>query len=485
MSSGSKARAPSDRHDPTGGGSAGSTKEAGQCPRREAAEQDSALDEGYTAAPEAEPTVATKLAELAARARRERTLTNVIQFVDEELLRLAFRSLRKQAAPGVDGQSYEEYATNVDQNLKDLYARLTSGRYRAPNIRRAYIPKGNGKRRPIGISTVEDRTVQKAVAWVLSAVFDQDFLDCSHGFRPNRSPHTALRRLREGMWQHQVRYVVESDLQSYFDTVNHEWLRKFVRHRVNDGGLIRLLDQWLKAGVMENGVVTHLDEGVPQGGPVSPVLSNVYLHYVLDLWFERRFKKPCRSFAELTRFADDYVATFQNQTDAERFRREMEERLTAFGLRVAPEKTAVLHFDGSLLQRGGKRVDKPATFTFLGFVHYRTKTRRGRVTLARKPSIKARERFVLKVKGWVKAHRHDPVRQQQAALTRKLNGHYQYYGLHYCTNALSSVRYRIQKLWLWALQHRSQKAKRQCDWATLHAKPWFRLPSPRVTQPWV
>jgi group II intron reverse transcriptase/maturase len=485
MSSGSKAREPSDRHDPKGGGSAGSTKEAGQCPRRKAAEQGSALDEGYTAAPEADPTVATKLAELAARARKERTLTNVVQFVDEELLRLAFRSLRKQAVPGVDGQSYEEYAASLDQNLKDLYARLKSGRYRAPHIRRAYIPKGNGKRRPIGISTVEDRTVQKAVAWVLSAVFDQDFLDCSHGFRPNRSPHTALCRLREGMWQHQVRYVVESDLQSYFDTVNHEWLRKFVRHRVNDGGLIRLLDQWLKAGVMENGVVTHLDEGVPQGGPVSPVLSNVYLHYVLDLWFERRLKKTCRGFAELTRFADDYVATFQNQADAERFRREMEERLTAFGLRVAPEKTAVLHFDGSLLQRSGKQVVKPATFTFLGFVHYRTKTRRGRVTVARKPSIKARERFVRKVKVWVKAHRHDPVRKQQAELTRKLNGHYQYYGLHHCTRALSSVRYRVQKHWLWALQHRSQKAKRQCDWATLHAQPWFRLPSPRVIQAWV
>src|SRR6266571_2412286 len=327
MSSGSKARAPSDRHDPKGGGSAGSTKEAGQCPRREAAEQDSALDEGYTAAPEAEPTVATKLAELAARARRERTLTNVVQFVDDELLRLAFRSLRKQAAPGVDGQSYEEYATNVDQNLKDLYARLTSGRYRAPNIRRAYIPKDNGKRRPIGISTVEDRTVQKAVAWVLNAVFDQDFLDCSHGFRPNRSPHTALCRLREGMRQHTVRYVVESDLQSYFDTVNHEWLRKFVRHRVNDGGLIRLLDQWLKAGVMENGVVTHLDEGVPQGGPVSPVLSNVYLHYVLDLWFERRFHSSSPRLSPLPRCAAVYVPPFHNLAAADPSGRIMHDRL--------------------------------------------------------------------------------------------------------------------------------------------------------------
>src|SRR6266849_4925970 len=381
MSSGSKARMPSDRHGPKGGGSACSTEEAGQCPWREAAEQDSALDEGYTAAPEAELTVATKLAELAARARRERTLTNVIQFVDEELLRLAFRSLRKQAAAGVDGRSYEDYAANLDQNLKDVHARLTTGRYKAPVIRRVYIPKGNGKRRPIGISTVEDRTVQKAVAWVLNAVFDQDFLDCSHGFRPNRSPHTALCRLREGMWQHPVRYVVETDLASYFDTVGHAWFRTFVRHRANDGGLIRLLDQWLKAGVMENGVVTHLDEGVPQGGPVSPVLSNVYLHYVLDLWFERRFKKTCRGYAELTRFADDFVAVFKYHADAVRFRQEMEERLAAFGLHVAPEKTALLRFDGNLLRGEGRPTIKLATFAFLGFTHYLSKARSGPVNI--------------------------------------------------------------------------------------------------------
>src|SRR5712671_2149942 len=309
MSSGSKARAPSDRHDPKGGGSAGSTKEAGQCPRREAAEQDSALDEGYTAAPEAELTVATKLVELAARARRERTLTNVIQFVDEELLHLAFRSLRKQAAPGVDGQSYEDYAAKLDQNLKDVYARLKSGRYQAPVIRRVYIPKPNGKLRPLGITTTEDRVVQKAIAWVISAVFEQDFLDCSYGFRPNRCAHGALHRLHEGMMQHWARYVVEVDVVNYFGAVNWAWLRKFVRHRINDGGLIRLLNKWLKAGVMENGVVTLSAEGVPQGGPVSPVLSNIYLHYVLDLWFERRFQKPCRGYAELTRFADDCVAT--------------------------------------------------------------------------------------------------------------------------------------------------------------------------------
>ncbi|MBV9578281.1 MAG: hypothetical protein JO057_06810, partial [Chloroflexi bacterium] len=343
MSSGSEARLPSDRHGSKVGRSARSTEEAGQCPPRKGAEQDSLLDEGYTAAPEADTTVSTKLAGLAARARKEARLTNVVQFVDEELLRLAFRSLRKQAAPGVDGHSYADYAVNLDQKLRDLHARLKSGRYQAPVIRRVYVPKANGKLRPIGISTIEDRLVQKAVTWVLSAVFEQDFLECSHGFRPKRSPHTALHRMREDMRLHGVRYVVEADLASYFDSVNWNWLRKFVRHRVNDGGLIRLLNKWLKAGVMENGVVTHMNEGVPQGGPVSPVLSNIYLHYVLDLWFERRFRKTCRSYAELTRFADDFVAVFREREDAERFRQEMDERLSAFGLRVVPEKTALLH----------------------------------------------------------------------------------------------------------------------------------------------
>ena len=243
-----------------------------------------------------------KLAELAARARKEGRLTNVVQYVDEELLRLAFQSLRKQAAPGVDGQSYDAYAAGLDENLWDLYRRLKSRRYRAPAIRRVYIPKANGKLRPLGITTIEDRVVQKAVAWVLSAVFEQDFLECSQGFRPRRSAHMALRRLRDGMLQHWVKYVVEVDVVGYFDHVNHDWLRKFLRHRVNDGGLLRLIDKWLNVGVMENGVVTLNEDGVPQGGPVSPVLANVYLHYVLDLWFERRFKKSCRRWAELTRY---------------------------------------------------------------------------------------------------------------------------------------------------------------------------------------
>jgi RNA-directed DNA polymerase len=476
---------PSERDAAMGGGSARSTEEAGQCPRRKGAEQGSLPGQGYTAAPEAGRTVSTKLAGLAARARKEARLTNVIQFVDEELLLLAFRSLRKGAAPGVDGQSYEAYAANLDTNLRDLYARLRSGRYQAPVIRRAYIPKANGGQRPLGITTVEDRVVQKAVAWVLSAVYEGDFLECSHGFRPRRSAHTALHRLREGMMQHWVKYVVEVDVVGYFDHVNHDWLRKMVRHRVNDGGLLRLIGKWLRAGVMEQGVVTRAQDGTPQGGPVSPVLANIYLHYVLDQWFERRFKKGCRKWAELTRYADDFVAVFQDRDDAEGFRRQVEERLGAFGLTVAPEKTAVLHFDGNLLKGAGRPAEKPATFTFLGFTHYLTKTRRGNVNIGRKPSRKARERFLRREADWLKANKHLPVWVQHAHLRRALSGYYQYFGLRLCVSLLSGVCRRIQKLWWQALRRRSQKARRNCAWEALTAKPWFQLPQPRLVHAWV
>jgi group II intron reverse transcriptase/maturase len=406
-------------------------------------------------------------------------------FVDEELLRQAFASLRKQAAPGVDGQRYEDYAAQRDGNLRELYDRLKSGRYRAPAVRRVYIAKANGGRRPLGITTVEDRVVQKAVAWVLGAVYEQDFLDCSHGFRPGRSAHTALHRLREGMMQHPVRAVVEVDLVGYFDHVNHAWLRRFVRHRVNDGGLLRLLGKWLAAGVMEQGVVRRSEDGVPQGGPVSPVLANIYLHYVLDQWFERRFRRHCRGFAELTRYADDFVAVFEDQGEATRFRREVEERLGRFGLQVAPAKTVVRRFERTPGGGNGRQRERAESFTFLGFSHFVAKTRQGGWHVGRTPSRRSRERFLHHVAGWVLANRHRPVREQQAYLRRALDGYYHYFGLRLCVGRLAGVRERVRWLWQRALQRRSQRARRHTDWATLNAAPWFQLPRPRVTQGWV
>jgi RNA-directed DNA polymerase len=274
-------------------------------------------------------------------------------------------------------------------------------------------------------------------------------------------------------------------LTNYFGTVNWAWLRKFVRHRVNDGGLICLLNKWLKAGVMDNGVVILSENGVPQGGPVSPVLSNIYLHYVLDLWFERRFKKTCRGYAELTRFADDFVAVFWNYEEATRFRHEMDERLAAFGLRVAPEKTALLNFDASLLQGAGRPTEKPAAFTFLGFTHFRAKTRKGTVHVGRTPGIKTRERFVAKIAEWLRTNRHQSVWEHQAHLTKALNGFFQYFGLRLCLGSLGGVRQRVRKLWWRTLRRRSQRGDRTTQWASLEAKAWFQLPRPRLTKTWV
>jgi len=485
MSSGRKGGSPSNCDASLGGGSARSTEEAGQCPPREGAEQNSLPGGRHTAPPEGDVTVSTKLAGLVARARKEDRLTNVMGFVDQDLLRLAFQSLRKEAAAGIDGQTWADYATNLDENLQELHRRLRTGQYRAPPVRRVYIPKASGGQRPLGITTMEDRVIQKAVAWVLGAVHEQDFCESSHGFRPGRSPHTALHRLREGMRQHRVRYVVEVDIVGCFDHVNRGWLQKFVQHRVNDGGLLRLLGKWLKAGVMEHGVVVRDEEGVPQGGPVSPILTNLYLHYVVDLWFERRLKPGCRGYAELTRYADDFVAVFEDREDAERFRREVEDRLGSFGLRVAPDKTGVVSFEGSALQGGGRPATKPGTFTFLGFVHYRRKTRRGTITVGRTPSKRTRERFLRRIALWLTANRHQRGWEQQGYLTRALLGYYQYFGLRLCGRHLSTVRYRVQRLWYHALRRRSQKAQRRCDWERLNTKPWFRLPAPRLTNTWV
>jgi len=236
---------------------------------------------------------------------------------------------------------------------------------------------------------------------------------------------------------------------------------------------------------MENGVVTRAEDGTPQGGPASPVLANVYLHYVLDLWFERRFKRTCQGWTELTRYADDFVAAFQDREDAQRFRREVEERLAAFGLQVAPEKTAVLRFDGTLLNARGRPAVRPASFTFLGFIHFLTKTREGKLNIVRTPSIKARERFIHSVAAWLKVNRHEPVRVQQAHLILALNGYYQYFGLRLCQPALNAVHRRVRRTWQRTLRRRSQRARRTCDWATLDGKSWFQLPKPRLTHVWV
>lgn len=439
----------------------------------------SASDQRHTPPPEGAARVSQKLAGLVARARKEAQLTNVIGFVDVELLRLAFHALRRDAAAGVDGQSWQAYQEQAETAIPALDARLRSGQYRAPPVRRAWIPKGDGKCRPLGIPTLEDRIVQKAVSWVLSAVYEQDFLACSYGYRPGRNAHTALAALHARLERGGARAVVEVDIKGYFDHVNHAWLRQFLRHRVNDGGLLRLVGKWLNAGVMEAGVVSRDEQGVPQGGPISPVLANIYLHYVLDLWFERRYRPTCQGEAELVRYADDLVAAFSRPEDAERFRQEVEERLGQFGLMLAPEKTAVVPFDRD---QAGPGSPAAGTFCFLGFTHYVGRTRSGRRKVGRTPSRRSRERFLCRVSGWLRAHRHAPVREQQRHLASVVRGYDQYFGLRDCYQGLSTVRYRLQRRWWQELRKRSQRAHRRTDWDTIRSQPWFQLPPPRMVR---
>lgn len=419
-----------------------------------------------------------KLAGLVARARKEARLTTVIGFVDEELLRLAFQSLRRDAAAGVDGQSWQAYQEQAAEAIPALHARLRSGQYQAPPVRQVRIPKADGGSRRLGITTLEDRIVQKAVAWVLSAVYECDFLDCSYGYRPRKSAHDALAALHTGLERRGARVVVEVDIHGYFDHVNRDWLRQFLRHRVNDGGLLRLIGKWLNAGVLEAGVMIQTEDGVPQGGPASPILANIYLHYVLDLWFERRVVPRCRGYAQLVRYADDLVAIFARPEDAVRFRQDVEERLAQFGLAIAPEKTAIVPFDQ---ERKGPAGPGAGTFTFLGFTHYVGTSRTGQRKVGRVPSRKARERFVRGIGLWLKCHRHEPVRDHQRYLTAALRGYYQYFGLRGCYRGLQAVRYRVQYRWWRALQRRSQRAKRNTDWETIRLQPWFQLPPPRLT----
>ncbi len=290
--------------------------------------------------------MSTKLKQIAAKAKLDKRcqFTSLAHILTTDFLKESWRGMNKQGVAGVDNQTMEEYATNLDENLTKLVERLRSQQYRAPCVRRVEIPKVNGKLRPLGIPTVEDRLLQRSVARILNAVFESDFLECSYGFRPGRSPHDALRALRSAVIAGKTRRIFEADIRSYFDCINHQWMMKFVRHRIKDPRILHLIGKWLKAGVMANGLVLTRTQGCPQGGPISPLLANIYLHYVLDLWFEKRMKKQIYGQAHLIRFADDFVICFQHIKEPRKFERELRKRFAKFNLEFAPEKTRALIF---------------------------------------------------------------------------------------------------------------------------------------------
>ena len=427
----------------------------------------------------------TKLSKVAEKARADQRVrfTSLAHLLTPAFLRETWGLVNKRGAHGADGETVKEFEDGLETRLEDLYRRLKTGRYRAPAVRRVHIPKGQGKTRPLGIPTVEDRLVQAAVARILSAVFEPVFSDGSFGYRPGRSAHDALRRLRSHLIGGKVMHVYEADIRSYFDRVHHGWLRQMLAQRIADPAITRLINKWLRAGVMENGVTVRCEEGVPQGGPVSPILANVYLHYALDLWFERRFKRSCRGQAYLVRFADDFVVAFQYGSDADRFGRELKGRMEKFELQLAPEKTRRLLFGRFARERLAAQGKRPEAFKFLGFEHVCGVDRQGRFAVVRLPSQKSCRKFLDRVCEWLRAHMHWNVRDQQTRLSQMLCGFYQYFALPHCGPKLCAIHAAVLRQWRRTLLRRSQRSK--THWSYLRKQPWFSLPTPVSLHPTV
>jgi group II intron reverse transcriptase/maturase len=396
--------------------------------------------------------------------------------LNEENLRDCFYELRKSAAPGVDGVTFEEYERCLDTNLADLVGRLVVKRYRAKLVRRKYIPKSNGKLRPLGIPALEDKLLQMAVARVLEAIYEQDFLDCSWGYRPKRGPREASRVLAERLFRGRIGWVVEADIRGFFDSISHPWMERMLKERIADRAFLRLIAKWLKAGVLEeDGKVVHPATGTPQGGIVSPILANIYLHYVLDLWFEHRVRKGAAGDVFMMRFADDFVCAFQYAADAMRFEKELRERLSKFGLSVADEKTRTLRFSRHKLEPN-------EAFEFLGFEFRWIKRRAGMAGVQRRTSPKRLRASVRAFTQWIRESRCARLSTTMATLRSKLNGYWNYYGVRGNMKMLFRFSRQCRELLFKWLNRRSQK--RSCTWAELEAMlNKFHIPDPRIVEP--
>lgn len=424
---------------------------------------------GKTAGTPSPTTVSTKLQRIAELAREDwrRVLTTLAHHIDVEFLKEAYRRTRKDGATGIDGQTAEEYEQNLEENLQSLLDRFQSGTYKAPPVRRVHIPKPGrpGQTRPIGIPTFEDKVLQRAVHMVLEAIYEQNFLGCSYGFRPRRSAHQALDALWKGLMDMGGGVILEVDIKSYFDTISHQHLRAFLDRRVRDGVLRRTVNKWLKAGVMEDGVVQHSEVGSPQGGVVSPLLSNVYLHYVMDMWFEIVVKPRLESPAFMIRFADDVVLAFASPSDARRVMNVLPKRFAKFGLELHPDKTRLVEFGKPGGQLGGRKTGcaESVSFSFLGFTHYWGQSRRGRPVVKRKTESGRLSRALGAINDWCRKHRHEAVEWQHQQLCRKLQGHYAYYGIIGNSRALGNFRHNVARAWRKWLNRRSHRARMHWD----------------------
>jgi group II intron reverse transcriptase/maturase len=398
---------------------------------------------------------------------------------DIERLREAYRAIKHDASAGVDGQTWQEYGQELESNLKDLSERLAQGRYRARPVKRVYIPKADGRQRPIGMPVLEDKIVQRATVQVLNAVYETDFLGFSYGFRPGRSAHMALDALAVGIRARKVSFVLDADIRGFFDTLDHEWLMKFIEHRIADKRVLRHIRKWLNAGVLEDGRHIEQEEGTPQGGSISPLLANIYLHYVLDLWAVQWRKKRARGEVILVRYADDFVVGFQYQSDAQRFLEELRERFRKFNLELHPDKTRILEFGRFAAATRQKRGQgKPQTFNFLGFTHSCSRTRRGTfVVLRRTMAVRMRAKL-RKIKQELRKRLHEPVHEVGQWLRAVLSGHYRYFGVPRNIESLQRFRMVVWRLWWCTLCRRSQTGRVNLARYIPLAARW--LPLPRV-----
>jgi RNA-directed DNA polymerase len=430
-------------------------------------------------------TMSTELSRLIELAKADKTtrFLSIAHLLTPAALLAAFQRLRKDASAGVDEVTYREYEQDVWRNIPTLHHRLVSRQYRAQPLRRVYIPKENGKERPISIPTLDDKIVQKATVTVLNAIYEQDFLSCSYGFRPNLSAHNALDAIGRTICRGPIAYVLEADIQGYFDAIVRSQLMAFVERRIGDGSILRLIQKWIHVGVIEDGRLLVTETGTGQGQVISPLLANIYLHYVLDEWFEHEVKPHLRGLAAEIRYADDFILCFQYREDAERVHRVLVKRFAKYGLTLHPEKTRLLAFGRSALPR---RPDdpKPATFDFLGFTHICARTRRGRFTIHVRTMRKRLRRSIKAVAQWCREHRHDPVADQAVALNAKLRGHYQYYGRPTNSRSLTQFYRAVRRRWHKWLNRRSRQ--RSLSWACFNEQLTRRYPllRPCIVHAW-
>ena len=419
----------------------------------------------------------------AARKDKKQRFTALLHHVTIDRLRQAYLALARKAAAGVDGMTWDEYGQGVEVRLADLHARVQRGTYRAKPSRRVYIPKPDGRQRPLGIAAVEDKVLQRAVVEVLNAIYESDFLGFSYGFRPGRNQHQALDALATAIARKSVNWVLDADIRGFFDTIDHGWLVKFIEHRIADKRIVRLIQKWLAAGVLEDGKWSSTEVGTPQGATISPLLANVYLHYVFDLWANQWRRREAHGEMVVVRYADDFVLGFQHEADATRFLADLRERLERFGLEVNPDKTRLLRFGRhAAASRRERGEGKPETFDFLGFTHICGKTRAGNFLLLRHTSNKRMRTKLKALRGVLLRRRHRPVPEQGRWLESVVRGYFAYHAVPTNIDQLTSFRTQVVRLWSRALRRRSQRHR--LDWVRMSRLATRWLPPARVLHPY-